>query len=261
MLLWWSWHTFSHTRHTFKKGCYVVTFTKYKYYRLGVCEYDQAGEMAAADAREIFLEILIEIKPEVIKSLKNDVLPFYKGKKVTIKNMDPDLRDKIKIWANKYNIYYDWVIEAVIETLYTWSHVLPEDFKEVTQSWQHFGLSPAYWLGTNSEDRKIKFINAGWDPASETRKSAKKRILESFERYLDYHFNEIENKVKKSGKVKTPELRKREYHFKWFIYSHVDKKTYKEIADLNERETHVGISESDVKKAVDKVGKFLILKN
>lgn len=222
--------------------------------RLGGGEYD-GGEMATWEARMHFLDAVAEVRPEVLDALRDDVFPLYDSWGLLGPNdVHGDLRDALENWTKRFNLSFDWVVEAALVTLWSWFMVDPEALDEIASEWHHAG--GGYWLHTSKEERRIIFKHAGWDPAGETRAGFRKRVMNDFAIFVERYMDELAGIVEERGLEKAKEARK-VVHFTWAALRIVQGRSYREIADWHEKKNVVVLGEDAIRKAVDRVTGWL----
>ncbi len=196
--------------------------------RLGGGEYD-GGEMATWEARTLFLDAVARVEPEVLASLRADVLPHYDSKKIVRwGDAGGDLRIALEGWAARFNIAFEWVYQTALVTLWCWSIVDGADQDEIAGEWQHD--TGAYWLHTTRGERRIAFNHAGWDPAGETRGDFKRRMMAEFTDYLESYLQKLGDLVEGRGLEKASEIRNPD-QFEWLaMWQVAGYETFGEIA-------------------------------
>lgn len=212
----------THTKQVFEKAVNEVS-------RLGGGEYNGGGGMATWNARILFLDAVAGVNPEVLASLKNDILPLWKSRHILQWNdVTGDLRKALESWAAGYNLAFDWVYRTALVTLWSWSLLNPEDIQAIAGQWQHDGY--AYWVSTSRDERHLTFNHAGWDPTAETAADFRKRVLVYFNEYLEAYMQRLAGLAEGRGLEKAPELRNPdqfELLAKWQV---CDYKTFGELA-------------------------------
>jgi hypothetical protein len=83
-----------------------------------------------------------------------------------------------------------------------------------------------------------------WDPWTETRSSARERILEEISEHLDRQLIEIEMAALERGDVPTPLLKGGTKHFEWLALYQVRRLSYEKIA------TGAGVTVPAVRQAI-----------
>ncbi len=196
--------------------------------RLGGGEYD-GGEMATWEARMRFLDAVADVRPEVLESLRDDVLPLYDSWDLLGPNdVHGDLRDALEKWTERFNLSFNWVAETALATLRAWFVVYPEALDEIAGEWQH--IAEGYWMLTSNDERRIIFKHAGWDPAGETRKAFEDRVTADFEKHIRSYIDRMAGLIEERGMIKAPKVRSLEQFKLLALWQVGDYETFGEIA-------------------------------
>ncbi len=191
--------------------------------RIGIGEYDP-GNIGKWKAQRLFLEAIRKEAPQVLKALKEDVLPKCPSTK-TVKNLRwftikrdrqynrqySELRDALLFWADRFNLREEWILEIALKTVMLWRSAKSQAEIEPLH-WFIPGVG--YWGVVSDEDAAIKFSRSGWDPIAETRTTFKKRMMADFESFLENYLDKLDAIVQERGLKKTPKKNENE-HFTW----------------------------------------------
>lgn len=178
--------------------------------------------------RQIFLKAVAELAPEVIadlahlrrqldpSALKVAVRDFHSLWQQTRSNTavnrsrtssaDPVAATlkAVEAWAQRWNLMYQerpayWVVYQGLVSLEAWSYLspsLPEDHS-LFRSWPSLDDPEDYALWGPP---RLHF-EAFWDPVidNEDKATARKRILQQFERQLNQYLDEVEHSLQREG--------------------------------------------------------------
>jgi hypothetical protein len=200
-------------------------------------EYDHDG-MSEEIARWLFLNALEETCPAVLDELNG---------------LTPGDQVQLDSWAEKHNLTELWIKNAAAHNLRYW-HQFPE-LADTPLKWVYYPAA-SYWQPLSSDDRKLSFTHGGWDPISETWPAFKNRVKADLECYLESHYKKVvEGAADGKGLSETPTVRQVK-HFKWLVHKKVERKQYKDIADLYKLPGGDVLSEDMIAKGARKAAKL-----
>jgi hypothetical protein len=219
--------------------------------RIGHGEFT-TEEFKIDDARNLFLIAIQQESPEVLKALRDTVLPCYE--------MDDQGADRALVrWAASYNLDNDWFLEQASETIKIWLNCPAMTREPLT--WCAFSGGSGHRLPESEEERRFVFENIGWSPSQELKEHARTRLRAEFEKYLGAYLERMEVLVTGRGFERTPEKRQRTtrddplLHFRWLVRHLVQKKSYREIAD--EYSVYDVLTEDTFYKAIHKTADMI----
>ncbi len=216
--------------------------------QLGVGEFyidDKEGKKNVVDiARKIFLNKIQEFAPQVWENLYGNCFPIYSNiahqdryisweelKNISKQNKSSkvvELHDQICKWSQKYNLNYDWVLEAVMVILLYWFES-GGDQKDIA-------FTPPFFKQFNMDhcidpvEQQINF-SYYWDPLVMTKQEFKRGAKEHFNIVIDNETNKIIELMEEKGYKRVPEKRvDRADHFKWAVCYIVLKWSFNDIA-------------------------------
>lgn len=232
--------------------------------RIGA-EYHLPSDLHSAaltDARAVFLRRVEQHAPEVLRSLREDVLPVYRH---TWAN--PDLQTRVgrqwwdrnaaswhliidmveqgqagyeglvpllhalQEWRDRFSLADDWLLSDALETLYTWTCVpghldsAPDEFIQHDDDggvWEPIVAPAAFSLPECL-------------PTLETWAAYEKRARRAFDAVLREYRRSVDAYAKAAGLVASTEKRNRTggdpfKHFDWLVRFQVQRWTHKKIA-------------------------------
>ena len=211
------------------------------------------------------------------------------------------LRDDLVIWSAENDLcdLEGWVLDIALSQFeqWLWQPQIPHTQIEIADP---EAVPYGHWWGTGSprwnayKDAYVSFslinfadweqeqeekhgldtyIGTGWDKIpfehltynnlQETRKHAKTRILEAFEKALEAHLDEIDQEADKRGYIKTEELIKRKTHravtepYEWLYHRHFGKLTEEEVAFMYGEKREKSLSQAAVSSQTGPLAKFI----
>ena len=222
-------------------------------------------------ARLEFLKAIERTAPEVIATLKENVLPHYEAildmgyesepvrwswlirrasykhhaeEKATLVKLLREFKQAIEHWAEKWRLADggDWFYDCALSTLNHWSSVGTAD-----------GWDPEYKPGTFLLllGKHFKFEFLEWDPKTTTWPDYKKSMDEAYEKARGDYRTRIRPNKRNVRARKTHELK----HYKWLVEYQVRGKGYAEIAQVYQDES--GLDSSSVGEAVRQLASLI----
>jgi hypothetical protein len=221
--------------------------------RLGIGDLATPA-MVQKTAQVRLLRAVEKLAPEVLESLRRDVLPVYahiaietsRGKaphtwahllarwahirasNLVLRPALLSLKGALEAWAERWHLSEEWVFNAALRNLNFW-HEQPALHNHL--SW--LGLGQAWWSPASEEERRPE----GWDPSCETSEEFRARI----EKYMAQQ----EELAQMRGWKKTP-LKTAPEHFEWLVFFQVKGQPFSRIA------TRVQRDRNTIKAAVEK---------
>lgn len=195
--------------------------------------------------RATFLETVRESAPEVLQSLNQEPMRFFRlagsgtsAKLLTWANLASEnwhrvqdasfvlFRRKLWDWGEQWGLDAEWCLEAAFNALFDWT-LDPESASELRWSASiHFTRwGPA--LVIPGEDR-FSFEHSGWLVMNAQRKDFEKEVKKAFESTLKAYCDRIEEAASSLNYTQPPNKNELE-HFKWLAYYQVKKMEYDEI--------------------------------
>jgi len=196
-------------------------------------------EVERAEARGQVLAVIERVAPEVLRALRDEVLPSYAARahlslpSTPIVLLPAGLRAALEAWANRLGFKaQDWLLEQALQTLEVW-HRCPFLLEEPLEWAVYPGAS--YWAPVSPQERRLVFQDPGWNPAEETWAAAEKRIRQAFEQHLKAYRERIERRARERGFKRPAEKRARsgpeDLHFEWLVRHQVQGWTCERIAE------------------------------
>ena len=221
---------------------------------------DDSGAGREKEERRLFLEKVADDAPEVLESLRDQVLPHFPKapsvyeairwweRPVELSTDAARWEQELIAWAKKFHLAEPWVLDAACLTM---------------AGWHWFGYSPKWW--PISEARKaglpMRFEHPGWHPWQD-RAEAGKTIAAAFKAALEQYLN---GEAEARDWIETPERREIEKHLEMLVRWQCQKWTYRQIAQeysygkttktKKGDKDHTGIS--GVSKALDSTAKLI----
>lgn len=236
-------------------------------------------EQEVAAARRLFWAAVRRLAPEVIESLRTDVLPVFMaltqearqtggelcvawlhfvytspmGVRITDESNMPQLpaerlklfETSLRTWAGRWNICVEWVLNRAKEALAYWAMSPPEDRAAVEgqcpQGWERHPLA-----GWPEKD----FFNIVkprpkpplWNPSAES--------WDEYIASLEDYRREVLAAWKEHGWTKARVKRSRsgpaDIHYEWLVRYQLLKESHKEIAEISDAADPIGKSFIDV---------------
>lgn len=210
---------------------------------LGGGEYEWTSASSKERARHLFLERIAQIAPNVLASLRE--APFKEFGEVHNPRSDTVLRrpsgdastPSLDEWAERWNLNADWLLQIAIDTMGSWCR-------------NPKGRDKAWNLGTRRNlagtlrpsEMAVRFQNT-WNPLTENRSGASKRLREAASTKIEKRLDEIEGlllersrlPVFKEGAAPRYAVRrtvqKREIeHFAWLVRYQVLEESFEGVA-------------------------------
>jgi len=159
------------------------------------------------------------------------------------------LQDALHSLLDEKHLNCDWIAEAAVETIDAWHGGLDP---EVDSGWILPGAG--IWTPLNPAEKQFSFSES-WEPASESRRDAQKRILDSFRKRLEGWMRETESLAISRGFVETPESRKEEVHLRWLAQFQVGMQSPEDIFRATEEkvQSFQAIAQA-VNRVADRIG-------
>lgn len=205
--------------------------------------------------RNQFLEAIRLDAPEVLTSLRDEVLPLVQPERP--RAVDPVLR-----WAGRFHLCRDegrcggdWLVRAARDTLDHWGRI-PDDSDpprwSPTAAVPGDASLPDHLVARNRMTTgRFRFEAPTWDMGVETRRQYERRAILAFERGLKAELDQIEGAVRAEG-LRTPPRRTSERHFRWLVLYQIREWSYHAIADEDE------VRRQTVERAVKGTARLLI---
>jgi hypothetical protein len=156
---------------------------------IGVGEFQykntSGGDAATRYARKTFALSIERAVPEVLDSLRADLLPL----EVAGACSDAEVTQ----WAERWRLTHlggvpSWVHDLVRGTLKAWA-----DFPAFGLHWDRNVFRIGGWDAVSDVEGEIRLgVVTEWSPVNETRMAARARILDGFARQLDARLEDIE---------------------------------------------------------------------
>ena len=231
--------------------------------RLGYGAFAGSGEasLVAWDARRVFFEQMEDLAPEVLQTLRDEVLPHYRPPDAWTRDpvLPPDehaqrawqrfqelrsgtgeraawdwalqpeeVQARLHAWASRFHLQEQWVLRAAMGTLAVWRLGVTE------QVWLYPLPTPAPPALT-ADERRFVFAHPGWAPELLTRDQAEHNLRLGFETSLRSYLDGIARLARERGLRPTPAKRPRQghdatRHFAWLVRWHVQGWTHAVIA-------------------------------
>ncbi len=248
--------------------------------QLGVGEFyidDKEGTKNVVDiARKIFLNKIQEFAPQVWKDLYDNCFSIYRNiahqdrchsweeiKNISKQNKSSpaeELHDQIIIWADKYKLNYDWLLEEVMVILFYWfkSGGDQKDIEFAQSFFKDFKLDHS--IDPEYVDQQINF-SFYWEPLVMTKQEFKRNVNKHFNETIDDRINRIINLMEEKGYKRVPEKRvDRADHFKWAVWHLLLKQDFDAIVqDITSRYPmdEKDISPDAIKKGISNVASLI----
>ncbi len=234
--------------------------------RLGFGEY--SGEnVPRALARDEFLITVAELAPEVLRSLRDDVLPVFEATNSAELRPRPrphwllafpdELITTLKAWGDCWHLDEEWIYEQALRLLGTW-HRYPHFAAREPLAWR--GLAFAAWEGPRG--LPLVFEHAGWIPTETSPKAFKEAARDAFESYLRDYLADMEADVKARPDLeRTPIKPSLREHLSWLVRYQALEEEWSDITATATRELADGrrkpVEQQAVEGAVKKTAKLL----
>jgi hypothetical protein len=194
---------------------------------------------ARETARIRFLQIAHELKPELVRSLYEDVLPEY-----------PNHLEALRAWLKESNLFEEWQLKHTTHSIWMWnSEGLDYD---PDAGWPHLSASYSPAL----QDLKLNSdVDVAWDrvtPVDEAEEEAlakwEKHCSEERKR-IKVHYKALRGSQKKSGN--DPDR-----HIRWLVRRQILGATFKEIERSERANVDLETIRKGVMSATEKTGSF-----
>lgn len=250
--------------------------------------YNVTGDLDGTTAkfRHLFVIALRESTPEVLESLRKDVLPVYidirrqlselrleENREIVLLNylkcwsLLPeairifelrsvlDLGSALARWAMPLRLKTEWFLDYALRTLDFWNQqkqcIYPLD-------WFHSELPRMTLLSIAEQWFECRIARTGYDPADHSPAEFKREVFAEVERHLDRHIAQVDALYAERGGP--PRIAKRnKEHFNWLALRLVRRLTYSEIAARasSAQGPNDDVSEDTVCKGVKAAAKLL----
>lgn len=199
---------------------------------------------ARETARIRFLQIAHELKPELVRSLYEEVLPPYHGpnpapkREVYISNY----KKVLKAWLARWNLFEEWQLRHATDSLYTWdTEGLDYD---PSVGWPH--LSSAY-----SPALQAPILDVAWDHLTP---------LDKAEGDALWRWDEFRKEIKAYYKAlrgsQTTSHDDPHRHIRWLARRQILGQTFKEIERSERANVDLETIRKGVMSATEKTGSF-----
>ena len=200
-----------------------------------------------ARARSVYLAKIKKLRPDVLESLRDDLLPVFDSLMQSAYRYNPALRfedvsraevlrmsrdnasledvvREVDSWCDRWNIKPEWFVDVIFQTLERWRTFEPaRDVLEWSPA--SFGyFEPA------SYRQPIEFKFRTWNPISgEGRNSYATEARKAFTEYLNSYLDARAESLQESGWIKRGGVPKREY-LRWLVMNQIERKSAFTIA-------------------------------
>jgi hypothetical protein len=130
------------------------------------------------------------------------------------------LNEGLQRWSQQFNLDAEWILDAAVQTLFTWSRHSPD------QSALKWGRVPG--LDMRFEQREFNFSDAGWNGEEETWKDFEDRVTRRFKKQLQEYRVDITNLAVNQGWTERHDFKEKQ-HFDWLALYQVRQTSPKEI--------------------------------
>jgi hypothetical protein len=235
-----------------EKPAAKVRWRKYTGVRLNDAE-------VADDLRNFFFREVESTTPEVLKKLRDSVLPEYIRAREAIGmavcsrfSWPKQLGIAVLKWAREVHLLYngkppDWVVEQVEATLFLWDRQ-PALFS-TDLCW---GLLGGYSMTVRPREDSFTIelpkFRWDWERGFESSESAKKRILADVAQFVDVRMEEMKQEL---GRLPRVPNKLGHNHVKWTVLHQIRRVKFHELAVLE------GVSENTIKNEVTKLKKCI----
>ena len=199
--------------------------------RLGVGEYTTEA-FASWRAQIAFLGTVARLAPEVLHTLRRDVLPVYVAGLDPARLRDPAaggmyvmswstapalLREALSAWGRSWYIAKRWVYEEALPKLDEWRRC--PSMADAPCGWLNCGAMEQATLRTPA----LAFELPGWSPTREGRAEYKATAAAAFARELDRYLDGVEEEFKTgwSDFPPTPDKPSFAKHLEWLVHYQV----------------------------------------
>ncbi len=164
-----------------------------------------------SEARELarirFLQIAHELKPELVRSLYEDVLPEY-----------PNHLEALRAWLGKWNLFEDWQLEHATQSIKIWSlpHRKLTDYDPVS-GW------PVYSASCFPGLQPLTPLDVAWDH-SKPADSAKEDAMWTWDEYKK-EITEYYKALDYTASGEDPDR-----HIRWLVRRHIFPETHQAIS-------------------------------
>ena len=239
----------------------------------------QVEQASIQEGRKAFLTAAGHVEPALldslsqrpleafVRSVKDPNLMIFDWRQVEVTRSFRELRGAVLEWSSRWKLTGRWCLESIVQTL-SWWHLRP--FELAQKTWHHEELTSQPFPVPRPE-LKLR----PWDPTLLTRSDYEDEVRSIIDRQIARYLDEVEERARAAGLIKTPERREPE-HFYWLARYQIKGERPAEIAegrDLGGCWSRIGSSSEEeaalardraakvqaVKKAIARLAKFISL--
>ena len=225
----------------------------------GIGEFQFPGDSALEHGRRLFFDALVQVEPEVLRSLVAGPYQVALKSGIDLSAETPSSRGQLtaavrkvrkaaKAWCARWGLVDPWCVDLAHDTALGWLRE-PErkgSWAEEAWEWIHEDSFPRW--------RDLKFEFRGWRMVRKTWKDFEAAALASYEKYLDEYRREAElGAATHLGLVRTKTKRQPD-HFLWLARHVLRRETPSEIARFS-----ADASADSVRKAIGRLARDIDL--
>jgi len=249
-------------------------------------EYTSAKEdenERSAAARQTFRESVREVYPELLRSLRQQMLPIFRN--IVTPNdhtKDPSpnvayeephdlsrairkglahprfagLREPFIKWARTFNIEdEDWFIRDLLSTLRGWVQ-----HSKHREDLQMFSAMTSGWAHVSDDESRLQFEHSGWTPTLEKWRTFKDRISVDFQEALRRYEARMRSLVESRGCILVPPKKDAPEYFDWLVLWQIAGQSQKEIVDWHLDRTGKAFDEVRIRQGIKEAATMIGLK-
>jgi len=171
---------------------------------LGEYVPEQGSGSALEIARAEFLDVMARTYPELIRSLREEVLPDYRSGR--------NCAAKLRQWAARFGAEGEsWILQDAEATLRYWAKN-----PRAAEGLRRKRPGAAVWTGVSEDERRFHFEHRGWTPTMEQWRDAEKAIRKAFDERLRDYRSEMDQLMKSRQYRAMPDVRQSS-QFEWLV--------------------------------------------